>query len=152
MSAMLVNKIAGAILLVALSLMAIGTIGNMLVHPRDSGPAKAVVTAAAKPETAPQAPAAPEVPIAALLADAQPAAGAKVFKKCQACHTVEKGGKDKIGPNLWNVVNSDIGKRAGFSYSKAFAAKGGTWTYDDLNAFLTKPRPSYPRPRWPLRG
>ena len=122
---MLFNKIAGAGLLVALVLVAISTIGNALVHPRDSDKGAAVVTAAATPEPAAAAkPAEPPVPIGTLLATADAAAGVKVFKKCKACHTVDKGGKNKIGPNLWEVVNSEAGKRAGFSYSKAMAAEG----------------------------
>ena len=52
--------------------------------------------------------------IAALIGTADTAAGTKVFKKCRSCHTVEKGGKKKIGPNLWDVVNADVGKRGGF--------------------------------------
>ena len=154
MSAMFFNKIAGALLLVALVLMAISTIGNALVHPRDSGKGKAVVTAAAKPETAPEAPeaAAPPVQIAALIGTADTAAGTKVFKKCRSCHTVEKGGKKKIGPNLWDVVNADVGKRGGFSYSKALSAKGGKWTYDNLNAFLTKPKAYVPGTKMAFAG
>ena len=148
---MLVNKIAGAILLVALVLMTIGTIGNALVHPRDSGPAAAVATATATPEPAPAAPAEP-IQIAALLPDADTAKGVKVFKKCKSCHTVDKGGKNKIGPNLWDVVNADIGMREGFGYSKAFAAKDGKWTYDSLNAFLIKPKAYIPGTKMAFAG
>lgn len=150
---MLFNKIAGAGLLVALVLVAISTIGNALVHPRDSDKGAAVVTAAATPEPAAAAkPAEPPVPIGTLLATADAAAGVKVFKKCKACHTVDKGGKNKIGPNLWEVVNSEAGKRAGFSYSKAMAAKGGTWTYEDLGAFLTKPKAYLPGTKMAFAG
>ena len=148
---MLFNKIAGAGLLVALVLVAISTIGNALVHPRDSDKGAAVVTAAATPEPAAK-PAEPPVPIGTLLAAADAAAGVKVFKKCKACHTVDKGGKNKIGPNLWEVVNSEAGKRAGFSYSKAMAAKGGTWTYEDLGAFLTKPKAYLPGTKMAFAG
>ena len=151
---MLVNKIAGAALLVALVLMAISTIGNALVHPRDSGKGKAVVTAAAKPEPAAKVPAkaAEPIQIAALLPDADTAKGVKVFKKCKACHTVEKDGKNKVGPNLWNVVNAEVGKRGGFSYSKAMVEKGGTWSYENLNAFLTKPKAFVPRTKMAFAG
>lgn len=148
---MLFNKIAGAGFLVALVLVAISTIGNALVHPRDSDKGAAVVTAAAKPEPAAK-PAEPQVPIGTLLAAADTGAGEKVFKKCKACHTVDKGGKNKIGPNLWDVVNSEAGKRAGFSYSKAMAAKGGMWTYDDLGAFLTKPKVYLPGTKMAFAG
>ena len=150
---MLFNKIAGAGLLVALVLVAISTIGNALVHPRDSDKGAAVVTAAAKPEPAtPAKPAEPPVPIGTLLAAADAAAGVKVFKKCKSCHTVDKGGKNKIGPNLWEVVNSEAGKRAGFSYSKAMAAKGGTWNYENLAAFLTKPKAYLPGTKMAFAG
>ncbi len=153
MSSMFFNKVAGAGLLVALILVVISTIGNALVHPRDSGKAAAVTTAA-KPEAAPKAsePAAPPVQIAALIGTADTGAGAKVFKKCRSCHTVDKGGKNKIGPNLWNVVNSEAGKRAGFSYSKAMAAKGGKWTYETLGAFLAKPKKFLPGTKMAFAG
>ncbi len=154
MSSMFFNKIAGAGLLVALTLVVISTIGNALVHPRDSGKGVAVATAAAKPEAAPKTsePAAPPVQIASLIGTADTGAGAKVFKKCRSCHTVDKGGKNKIGPNLWNVVNSEAGKRAGFSYSKAMAAKGGKWTYEDLGAFLAKPKKYLPGTKMAFAG
>ena len=152
MSQMLVNKLAGAILLVALVLVVISTIGNALVHPRDSGKGEVAVAALATPE--PEAPAkAPEpVEIASLIGGADTAAGTKVFKKCKACHTVEKGGKNKIGPNLWDVVNSEAGKRAGFSYSKAMRAKGGTWSYENLGAFLAKPKAWLPGTKMAFAG
>ena len=154
MSQMLVNKVAGAILLVALVLVAISTIGNALVHPRDSGKGEVAVAALAAPEPEPEAPAeaAPPVQIASLIAGADTTRGTKVFKKCKACHTVEKGGKNKIGPNLWDVVNSDSGKREGFSYSKAMLAKGETWTYENLGAFLAKPKAWLPGTKMAFAG
>ncbi len=154
MSQMLANKIAGAVLMLALALVAISTIGNALVHPRDSGKGEVAVAALATPEPETKAPAeaAPPVPIASLLADADTDRGVKVFKKCKACHTVEKGGKNKIGPNLWDVVNSESGKRTGFSYSKAMLAKGGTWSYDDLGAFLAKPKAWLPGTKMAFAG
>ena len=154
MSQMLANKIAGAVLMLALALVAISTIGNALVHPRDSGKGEVAVAALATPEPEAKAPAeaAPPVPIASLLAGADTDRGVKVFKKCKACHTVEKGGKNKIGPNLWDVVNSESGKRAGFSYSKAMLAKGGTWSYDSLGAFLAKPKAWLPGTKMAFAG
>lgn len=83
-------------------------------------------------------------PIAPLLASADLAAGETVFKKCASCHTWEKGGKNKVGPNLWDVVGGKIGSHAAdFKYSAALVAygeDGKTWTYDELNGFLFKPK------------
>ena len=74
------------------------------------------------------------------LAAADPEAGKKVWRKCKACHTIDKGGKKRIGPNLWNIVGADVGAREGFKYSKGMIAFGGKWTYERLDAYLTKPR------------
>lgn len=83
-------------------------------------------------------------PIAPLLASADVGAGEKVFKKCASCHTWEQGGANKVGPNLWNLVGRPIGSAIGdFKYSAAiqeFGADGKTWTYEELNAFLYKPK------------
>ena len=76
----------------------------------------------------------------ARLAAADPVRGEKVFRKCAACHTAEKGGRRKIGPNLWGIVGAPVGARTGFRYSKAMAAFGGNWTPERLDAYLTKPR------------
>ncbi|MCY4318444.1 MAG: cytochrome c family protein [Alphaproteobacteria bacterium] len=78
--------------------------------------------------------------LAERLAAADPEAGKKVWNKCKACHTIDKGGKKRIGPNLWNIVGADVGAREGFKYSKAMLAFGGQWTYERLDAYLTKPR------------
>ena len=76
----------------------------------------------------------------ARLAAADPVRGKKVFRKCAACHTVDKGGRKKIGPNLWGIVGAPVGARQGFRYSKAMTAFGGSWTPERLDAYLTKPR------------
>ena len=71
------------------------------------------------------------------------AKGAKTFKKCKACHTVEKDGKNKIGPNLFNIFGNDAGKREGYKYSKTFAARaaeGLVWTPENLEVWLENPR------------
>ena len=76
----------------------------------------------------------------ARLAAADSARGKKVFRKCTACHTADKGGRKKIGPNLWGIVGAPVGAREGFRYSKAMTAFGGSWTPERLDAYLTKPR------------
>jgi cytochrome c len=105
-------------------------------------PAKAAVAEVTQTASAaPAAPAAPIINIAEMVGAADLDKGKRVFNKCKSCHTVNKDGKNGIGPNLWNVVNAEKGARDGFKYSKAIIAMAGTaWTYENLNAFLLKPR------------
>lgn len=73
-------------------------------------------------------------------ADGDPAKGKKVFNKCKACHTVESGGKDKIGPNLFGIVGKAAGGKEGYKYSSAMAGSGLTWDVATLDKYLTKPK------------
>lgn len=81
-------------------------------------------------------------PVEPLLASADIEAGEDEFKKCAACHTTEQGGPNKVGPNLWDIVNRDIAANEEFSYSSGMEAfgEGKQWTYEELNAFLYKPK------------
>jgi cytochrome c len=82
-----------------------------------------------------------EVPIATLLASADPAKGAEVFKKCAACHTVNQGGANGVGPNLYGIVGDEVASgRGGFAFSEALKSVGGKWDFDKLNAWLVSPR------------
>ena len=79
--------------------------------------------------------------LAELLASGSADAGEAVFAKCTSCHTIEQGGPNGIGPNLWGVIGKEIGKHApGFAYSSALPAVGGTWTYEQLDHWLKSPR------------
>jgi len=91
-------------------------------------------------------------PIAPLLAAADAAAGEKAFKRCATCHTFEKGGPNKVGPNLYNVVGGNKGTGSGFAYSDALTAMGGDWSYADLNAFLAKPKDFLPGTKMTFAG
>ena len=78
--------------------------------------------------------------IMALFASTSAADGAKVFKKCAACHSISKGGGNKIGPALWGVIGRQSGSVDGYKYSKAIASHGKTWSFDEMNGFLIKPK------------
>lgn len=111
-----------------------------------TGSASAPVAA---PETT--APALP--PVAPLLAAADPLKGQQIAKVCAACHTFDKGGPNRVGPNLWGVVNASRAHLGdGFAYSAAMKAAGGTWSYEELNAYLAKPRQSIPGNKMAFAG
>ena len=78
--------------------------------------------------------------IMALFASTNAADGAKVFKKCAACHSIAEGGANKIGPALWGVIGRKAGSAPNYKYSKAMAAHGKTWTFEEMNSFLIKPK------------
>ncbi|MFA6116112.1 MAG: cytochrome c family protein [Sphingomonas sp.] len=81
------------------------------------------------------------VPIATLMATADPAKGAEVFKKCAACHTVNQGGPNGVGPNLYATLGEGIAEgKGGFAFSDALKGKGGKWDFDNMSAWLTSPR------------
>ena len=78
--------------------------------------------------------------IMALFASTSAAEGAKVFKKCAACHSIAEGGKNKIGPALWGVLGRQAGSLPDYKYSKAMAAYGKKWSFEEMNGFLIKPK------------
>lgn len=81
-----------------------------------------------------------EVPIATLLASADPAKGEKVFAKCSSCHSINSGGANGIGPNLYGVLGKPHASVAGFAYSDALKSKSGPWTFEEMNKWLTSPK------------
>jgi len=78
--------------------------------------------------------------IMALFASTSASDGAKVFKKCAACHSINKGGSNKIGPALWGVLGRQVGSVADYKYSKAMAGYGKAWSFEEMNGFLIKPK------------
>ncbi len=137
------NKIAGAILAAMILAMVSGIISNILVRPKPLETAAYAIAGGEATAAAPAAgaaPAGPE-PIAPLLASADAAAGKDKAKLCITCHSFDKGGPNKIGPNLYAIFGDEIAHdRGGFSFSEALKAKGGSWTVDNLNQWLWKPQ------------
>ncbi len=87
-----------------------------------------------------------------MIASADPAHGETVFRQCKACHTVEKGGPNRVGPNLWGVVGRKVASVEGYNYSPAMKAFGGEWTPDRLFEYLANPRATVPGTRMTFAG
>ncbi|MCZ8545666.1 cytochrome c family protein [Mesorhizobium qingshengii] len=139
-----VNKLLAGLLGTVFVVFSVGLVSNALfASPPPEKPGFAI-EAAEPAEGGPAAPAAEAKPIADLLATANVEAGAAVFKKCQACHSGEKGGPNKVGPDLWDLVDRPVAEHAGFAYSAGMKefSKGGAekWTYDNINHFITSPK------------
>ncbi len=136
------NKIIAAVLLVALIIIGIGKLSDAIFYvekPKTPGYVVEVEqTATAGAETKSDK-VVEKVDIAALLAMGDLAHGEKVFKKCSACHSIVKGGKNNIGPALYNVVNRQVGLVENYKYSKALAGYEKNWTFEELNGYLIKP-------------
>ncbi len=136
------NKIAGAVLGSALAIVAINEIANIAISPTvPDTPAYVIDTGVEEASSGSTAEAKQEGPsLAVLMASADESKGEKVFKKCGACHTTEEGGANKIGPNLHGILGKAKASVDGFSYSDALVELGGDWGFEELNAFLTKPK------------
>ena len=135
------NKIIAAILMVALLVIGLGKIADGVFHvkkPKTPGYQVEVENQLAS-NTSEAAEVVEKVDIAAIMALGDVANGEKIFKKCAACHSINKGGKHKIGPALYNVVGRTVGGVDDYKYSKSLASYGKEWTFEELNGFLLKP-------------
>ncbi|WP_265516134.1 c-type cytochrome [Nitratireductor luteus] len=139
-----INKIIGALLGVIFVMFSVSIVSEALFHAEGlETPGYLVEVPESDQGGDQQQEAAPES-VLPLLADADPSAGEGIFKRCQACHTAEQGGANKVGPNLWNIVERPVASHEGFSYSAAmqeFAQGGETvWDYENLDHFLISPK------------
>lgn len=140
-----VNMGVGALLGTVFVLMSVSILSEGIFKPEaPEKPGYAIAAAEGAGGAAPAEAAAADTPVGVVLAKADASKGATIFKKCEACHNGDKGGPNKVGPNLWGVVDRPIASHEGFSYSAGMKefSKGGTekWTYDHLYHFLKKPK------------
>ena len=135
------NKIIAAVLMVALLVIGLGKISDAVFHvKKPKNPGYRVEVESQLASTTSQSTNIIEtIDIAAIMALGDVASGEKIFKKCAACHSVNKGGKNKIGPALYNVVGRAVGGVVDYKYSKTLASYNKEWTFEELNGFLTKP-------------
>ncbi len=136
------NKIIAAILMVALIVIGIGKLTDVIFHvekPKTPGYIVEIdqaVTASTQQSSVTME---EKIDITALMALGDLAAGEKIFKKCAACHSIIKGGKNNIGPALYNVVGRQVGAISDYKYSKALSEYNKEWTFEELNGYLIKP-------------
>ena len=135
------NKIIAAVLMVALLVIGLGKVADSIFHvekPKNPGyqieVENQLISSTSQADEVVE-----KIDIAAIMALGDIASGEKIFKKCAACHSINKGGKNKIGPALYNVVGRTVGGVDDYKYSKTLASYGKKWTFDELNGFLTKP-------------
>ena len=135
------NKVIAAILMVVLLVIGLGKIADAVFYvekPKNPG-YQVEIESQLTSGTSQTTEVIEKIDITAIMTLGDVVSGKKIFKKCAACHSINKGGKNKIGPALYNVVGRTVGGVDNYKYSKALASYGKEWTFEELNGFLTKP-------------
>ena len=135
-----INKIITAILLVVLLVFGVGKISDIIFKTNKPDIDGYKVEIKTSDKLVSKTSSESQVDIVALLAMGDVEHGKKVFKKCAACHSIAEGGANKIGPALWGVIGRKVGSVPDYKYSKAMAAHGKNWSFDEMNGFLIKPK------------
>tara|TARA_Y100001970_G_scaffold92764_1_gene116939 strand:+ start:1060 stop:1590 length:531 start_codon:yes stop_codon:yes gene_type:complete len=133
-----INKIIAAILVIFVVIFGITKISDVIYYVEKPSQS-AYKVEFAETDNANSSSSVQAVDIAALLSMGSVEHGQKVFKKCSACHSIKKGGRNNIGPALYNVLGRNMGALEDYKYSKALLAFGKEWTFDEMNSFLIKP-------------
>jgi cytochrome c len=155
MSSFELNKVAAAILLAGIIAMVCGFIAETAVHPKALTQKAYVVQGVGEPVASGGATTqeAALEPIGPLLAKAKPEEGANISKQCAACHTFDKGGPARVGPNLYGIIGNKHGHMEGFAYSKVMEGMHDkTWDYEELNKFLANPKAYAPGTKMTFAG
>ena len=140
MSSLKFNMVAASVLTAGVIASTSGFLSEMIYH-HEFPETNAYQIEVAEATAAVAASDEPEMSVLDLLADADLAKGEKALKKCTSCHTFEEGGANKVGPNLYNIVNGSIAGSSGFGYSDALSGMSGqTWSYENLDAFMASPK------------
>ena len=137
-----INKIIAAVLLIALLVIGIGKISDIAfqVDKPEKSAYKVDIQESSQILSSTAEKIEEKVDISALLALGDISHGEKVFKKCSACHLVNKGGENKIGPALYGVIGRKVASKQDYKYSKAMAAYDKNWTFEEMNGYLKKPQ------------
>ncbi len=137
-----INKIIAAVLLIALLVIGIGKISDIAfrVDKPEKSAYKVDIQEGDQISSSTAEKIEEKVDISALLALGDISHGEKVFKKCSACHLVNKGGENKIGPALYGVIGRKVASKKDYKYSKAMAAYDKNWTFEEMNGYLKKPQ------------
>lgn len=152
MSGLELNKIAASVLLAGIIGIACGKAAEALYGHKETEKRGFKVEVAADTGAGGEAKKDEPIDIGTLLAEADVKAGEASAKKCVSCHSFEKGGPDKVGPNLWGVVGRQIAGHGSFTYSDALKGKGGKWGYDELFAWLKSPKSFAPGTKMAFAG
>ena len=133
-----INKIIAAVIVISVVIFGITKISDIIYYVEKPSQSAYKVEFAETDSTKASS-AVEAVDISALLAMGSVDHGKKVFKKCSACHSIKKGGRNNIGPALYNVLGRNMGALEDYKYSKALIAFGKDWTFQEMNSFLIKP-------------
>ncbi len=149
------NKVAAALIAAVLFFMVINMAAESLFHVEPLETRAYIVEGVVEETEAPAEVVAPEdtgPDFTTLLAAASADSGARAFRKCQACHTIDNGGPNRVGPNLWNIVGRPVAAEDDYSYSDAMASHGGNWGFETLNEYLLSPKDAIPGNKMSFAG
>ena len=133
-----INKLIAAILVTVLIVFGIGKISDIIFKVNETGVVAYKIEEPARSSNKTKTEG--QIDISAFLALGNVEEGKKIFKKCVACHSINKEGRSKIGPALWGITSRNSGEVDGYKYSKALTAHGKVWSFAEMNSFLTKPK------------